>query len=83
MDLIELIGGMESHSPLQKRYKKNLPKVKKVLKALTGEFPVTILYEGKRVKILNILEAEPYILDILRLYEEEAKVIAKVYKRHI
>lgn len=84
MDLIEIIeGAVSKETALQKRHKKNLPKVKKLLTALLSEEKVSLSHCGKKITVNDIFEAEAIITSILDLYEAEGYVKYSLHKGHI
>lgn len=78
--LIELSNTPKNKKLLEAKIKKNLPKVKKLVNALLGELPLTIIKNKEEIMVNTILEAEPFILDILRLHETEGIVLYRIKK---
>lgn len=83
MDLFDIIGEIEEVSPLQKRYKKNLPKVKKIVRALVYDLPIVVVTEEEKTVIADIIQAEECLIQVLDLFEREGKIKIKIYKRYI
>jgi hypothetical protein len=83
MDLFEIIEGCDKTTPLKTRYKKNLPKIKKVVRALVYELPVCVVDGDKVVKVNTLLEAEEHLENALKLFETEGRVKIKIHKSYI